>query len=538
MATLAGKKQGGKAPGGLETPKVSNNFGRQNPPHAAKFEGGVRKPELTGGTLSPRKKARDKEDSSLDRLDWKKAFAAVKGRHGVNNASDAKAKVLVKDDSDDDDASSGRPRCKTRAAKGGRSADDPADRADDGCRPTKAPPKSGRGVPTNAVVGGRGVPVHAVSGRGVPAGSPRKNVRGGEPSFLFGLNRERAYAAANRAHGAWAETANDDNSTTTATATATMAEMRMKVVGGERQNPPQVPRVADGRSEKGMHGAAVATVDNDESYDNDGGVASVRHQDPPQAAQFKNEGHKWEGGRTPRKKAQGGEASPISRPDHERGHAVAGAGIDAMDEDDSGDEDDALGNDDDDDANDGADDTDGDAADNDADDIASVGRRTQRGRRSNPADRASGWRQATTPTKMLTERRRGATARTVDNDGPGGGKMTNDELASGGRGREPNHDRTAGTAVARTRTVLAGVRDFRQDPIALTTLAVLNTPRQATKACRLPERGPATAGTLTRRATPRTPRRGAACEGSVAESATPKQQPGHQPSGTTRRPPT
>jgi hypothetical protein len=65
--------------------------------------------------------------------------------------------------------------------------------------------------------------------------------------------------------------------------------------------------------------------------------------------------------------------------------------------------------------------------------------------------------------------------------------MTNDESASGGRGREPNHDRTVGTAVARTRTVLAGVQDFRQDPIALAALAVLNTPRQATKACRLPE---------------------------------------------------
>jgi hypothetical protein len=31
-----------------------------------------------------------------------------------------------------------------------------------------------------------------------------------------------------------------------------------------------------------------------------------------------------------------------------------------------------------------------------------------------------------------------------------------------------------GTAVAWTRTVLAGVRDFRQDPIALAALAVLN----------------------------------------------------------------
>ena len=102
--------------------------------------------------------------------------------------------------------------------------------------------------------------MHAVGGRGVPAGTPHKNMQGGEPSFLFHLDRKRAYAAANRAHGAGAETANDDNLTTTATATATTAETRMKAVGGERRNPPRVPRVANGRSKKGMHGAAVATV--------------------------------------------------------------------------------------------------------------------------------------------------------------------------------------------------------------------------------------------------------------------------------------
>jgi hypothetical protein len=388
-----------------------------------------------------------------------------------------------------------------RAAKGGCSADDPADRADDGRRPTKVPSKSGRSVPTHAAVGRHGVPVHAVGGRGVPAGTHCKNVRGGKPSFLFCLDRKRAYAAANRAHGAGAETANDDNLTTTTTATATTAETRMKAVGGERQNPPGVPRVADDRSEKGMHGAAVATVNDDDSYDNNG-VVSVRHQDPPQAAQFKNRGHEWEGGRTPRKKARGREASPISRPNHERAHAVAGAGINAMDKDNSGNEDNALGDDDDDDADKGANDAANDADDDDANDIGSVGRQTQRGCQSNPADRAKGWRQATTPTKMLTERRRGATARTINNDGPGGRKMTNDESASGGRGREPNHDRTVGTAIAWMCTVLAGVQDFRQDPIALAALAVLNTPCQATKACRLPEQGPATAGTPTRRATP------------------------------------
>ncbi len=121
----------------------------------------------TGGTPSPRKKARDEEDLSVNRLNRKKAFATSKGRHGVNDASNAKAEVLVEDDLDNDDASSGRPCRETRAAKGGCSANDPADWADDGRRPTKVPSKSGRGVPTHAAVGRRGVPVHAVGGRGV-----------------------------------------------------------------------------------------------------------------------------------------------------------------------------------------------------------------------------------------------------------------------------------------------------------------------------------------------------------------------------------
>ncbi len=98
----------------------------------------MRELELAGGTPSPCKKVRDEEDLSLDCLDRKKAFTAPKGRHGVNDASDAEAEVRVEDDSDDNNASGGRPRHKTRAAKGGRSADDPADRANDGRQPTKA----------------------------------------------------------------------------------------------------------------------------------------------------------------------------------------------------------------------------------------------------------------------------------------------------------------------------------------------------------------------------------------------------------------
>ena len=47
VATSARKNQGKKAPGGLKTLKVLNNFGPvgcQNPPRAAKFDGGVREP--------------------------------------------------------------------------------------------------------------------------------------------------------------------------------------------------------------------------------------------------------------------------------------------------------------------------------------------------------------------------------------------------------------------------------------------------------------------------------------------------------------
>jgi hypothetical protein len=98
--------------------------------------------------------------------------------------------------------------------------------------------------------------------------------------------------------------------------------------------------------------------------------------------------------------------------------------------------------------------------DNDADNVAGVGRRTQGDCQNDPADRASDWRLEMTPTKRPTESRLGATIRTLDDDGPGGDKPTNDESASGGRGRGPNQDGMVGTAVTRTCTVLAGVRNF------------------------------------------------------------------------------
>ncbi len=60
VAMSARKKKGKKAPGGLKTLKVLNNFGLagcRNPPCAAKVDGRVRKPEFAGGTPSPHEKA-------------------------------------------------------------------------------------------------------------------------------------------------------------------------------------------------------------------------------------------------------------------------------------------------------------------------------------------------------------------------------------------------------------------------------------------------------------------------------------------------
>jgi hypothetical protein len=301
VATSARKKQGKKAPRGLETLKVSNNFGpavHHNPPRAAKVDGGVREPEFAGGTPSPHKKARGEEASFLFRPNCEKATAAAKGGHNVeaktiakddsddnegtsaiicpnhkkaftaakggrddNSDNDKGASVVVcpdrekafaaakggrdddfdddkgasnvvrpdckkafaaakggrdddsdndkstsvvvrpdrekafatakgghkvkakagaKDDSDNNDgASGGRPRCKTRAIKGGCGAafgthrpkagqdpDNPADRAGNGLPetgPAKVPPKSGRGVPAPAAFSGRGAPVEIVN---------------------------------------------------------------------------------------------------------------------------------------------------------------------------------------------------------------------------------------------------------------------------------------------------------------------------------------------------------------------------------------
>jgi hypothetical protein len=177
-----------------------------------------------------------------------------------------------------------------------------------------------------------------------------------------------------------------------------------------------------------------------------------------------------------------------------------------------------------------------DGKDNDADDVAGVGRRTQGDHQNDPADRASDWRRETMPTKMPTESRLGATVRTLDDDGPGGNKPTDDESASGGRGPRPNQDGTVGTAVARMRTVLAGVQNFRQDPIALAALVVLNDSTTGHESMLAAQARPGNGRDSDEESNAANAKDGRGLQGPVAESATPKQQPGHRPSGTTRRP--
>ncbi len=58
----------------------------------------------------------------------------------------------------------------TGRLKAGQDPDNPANRASNGLRLTKASPKSGHGVPAHTALGGRGVPAcAAVVGQGVPA---------------------------------------------------------------------------------------------------------------------------------------------------------------------------------------------------------------------------------------------------------------------------------------------------------------------------------------------------------------------------------
>jgi hypothetical protein len=98
----------------------------------------------------------------------------------------------------------------------------------------------------------------------IVGGTPQKKARGREVSLLFRLDRVRAHA-----------------------------------------------------STKGVPSARVETSDDDDSYNDN--VASIGHRNPPRAAKLDDRGSKPEiAGRTPRKKARGGEASLLFRLDCER----------------------------------------------------------------------------------------------------------------------------------------------------------------------------------------------------------------------------
>jgi hypothetical protein len=82
VATSAKKKQGKKAPGGLQTLKISNNFGstgRRNPLQAAKLDGGgseLGMPRKRPAEGTSCQKARGGEVKFPFRLDCKRAYAA------------------------------------------------------------------------------------------------------------------------------------------------------------------------------------------------------------------------------------------------------------------------------------------------------------------------------------------------------------------------------------------------------------------------------------------------------------------------------
>ncbi len=100
-------------------------------------------------------------------------------------------------------------------------------------------------------------------------------------------------------------------------------ECRPEIVGGTPQKEVQgreasllfrLDHVRAHASAKGAPSTGVETLDDDDSYDKD--VASVGRQNPSRAAKLDNRGSKPEiAGRTPCKKARGGEVSLLFRLD-------------------------------------------------------------------------------------------------------------------------------------------------------------------------------------------------------------------------------
>jgi hypothetical protein len=231
VATSAKKKHGKKAPGGLQTLKISNNFGapgRQNPPRAAKLDSGeiklgmLRKRPAEG---TPRKMARGGEVKFPFRLDRKRAYAA--------RSAQARPPAIATKYADPDDQANqwpygshgkaGAPKVPTKGGHGLKVASSNEDDSDDDeivCVGTTKPAllralvaaKDGHGVEiacvnednsddNKSVIAGASKPAWlqaaaatAELNSGV-SGTPHKKARGGEEQSPFCLDRARAHAA-------------------------------------------------------------------------------------------------------------------------------------------------------------------------------------------------------------------------------------------------------------------------------------------------------------------------------------------------------
>ncbi len=233
VATSAKEKHGKKALGGLQTLKISNNFGStgcRNPPQAAKLDGGgselgTPRKRPTEGT--PRKMARGREVKFPFRLDRKKAYPAwsvqVKppaiaakyddpddrtdqrpyGGYGKEGAPKVPAKVghslkiasSNKDDSDNDEIEHVGARKPAllqalAAAKDEHGVEIACADEDDSDNDESASAGARKPAWLQASVAAA-KPDNGVSG------TPHKKARGREAQFLFRLDRVRAHPAQN-----------------------------------------------------------------------------------------------------------------------------------------------------------------------------------------------------------------------------------------------------------------------------------------------------------------------------------------------------
>ncbi len=230
VATSAKKKHGKKAPGGLQTLKISNNFGapgRRNPPRAAKLNGGeikLRTPRKRPVDGTPCKMAQGGEAKFPFRLDCERAYAAL-------SVQASPPVVAAKYNDPDDQADqqpygghgkAGVPKVPTKGGRGLKVASSDEDDSDDDkivrvgtTRPAVlralAATKHGHGFELARIDGDDPVDDETASaGARKPAWlqasatatkldgrisrTPLKKARGREAQFSFRLDRAREYA--------------------------------------------------------------------------------------------------------------------------------------------------------------------------------------------------------------------------------------------------------------------------------------------------------------------------------------------------------